>query len=118
ISGVAAKAAGMRRANRSVPTAARPARGGHAIVLDYSLMSARVIDGHQVAKRIREEVRDQVGEFAAKGCRLKLAAVLVGDSPASQLYVKSQSRQCSEMGIQYQLVQLPAHSQAADIGQA
>jgi methylenetetrahydrofolate dehydrogenase (NADP+)/methenyltetrahydrofolate cyclohydrolase len=73
-------------------------------------MAATIIDGHAVAQRMETEVRQQVREFAAKGIQLKLAAVLVGGSPASLVYARSQARQCEQIGIAYELVQLPGDS--------
>ncbi len=78
-------------------------------------MPATVIDGQRVAERMRQEVGAQVADFAARGRRLRLAAVLVGESPASQLYAKSQAKQCEAIGIDYQLVVLPAESDAKRI---
>ncbi len=79
-------------------------------------MAAKIIDGQAVAERIRQEVRRQVAELASAGRRLRLAAVLVGESPASLLYSRSQARQCAAMGIDYQLVPLPATSDQRALG--
>jgi len=76
-------------------------------------MSAAIIDGLHVAQRMETEVRQQVREFAARGTRLKLAAVLVGGSPASLVYARSQARQCEQTGIAYELVRLPVESDAS-----
>ena len=54
-------------------------------------MPATIIDGKQVADRIREDVIRQVQELAAEGVRLKLAAVLVGEPAASMVYARSQA---------------------------
>jgi methylenetetrahydrofolate dehydrogenase (NADP+)/methenyltetrahydrofolate cyclohydrolase len=75
-------------------------------------MAASIIDGLRVAQRMETEVRQQVSDFAAQGRRLKLAAVLVGGSPASLVYARSQARQCEQTGIAYELVRLPAESDA------
>ncbi|GMU20375.1 MAG: bifunctional protein FolD [Phycisphaerae bacterium] len=81
-------------------------------------MAASIIDGTQIAERMRAEVRQQVQELAAKGCRLKLAAVLVGEPPASLVYARSQARRCEEIGIDYQLVRLPGDTDAEGIAKA
>jgi methylenetetrahydrofolate dehydrogenase (NADP+)/methenyltetrahydrofolate cyclohydrolase len=78
-------------------------------------MSARILEGLVIAERIRAQVRDQVDALCRQGRRLKLAAVLVGETPASLLYAKSQARQSEAMGIDYQLVQLPGSSDADQI---
>jgi methylenetetrahydrofolate dehydrogenase (NADP+) / methenyltetrahydrofolate cyclohydrolase len=71
-------------------------------------MTARLIDGKQLAERMRGEVRRQVEALAAEGHRLKLAAVIVGEPAAGMVYARSQARQCAEMGIDYELIQAPA----------
>jgi methylenetetrahydrofolate dehydrogenase (NADP+)/methenyltetrahydrofolate cyclohydrolase len=75
-------------------------------------MAATIIDGKQVAQRIREDVTRQVADLAAEGLRLKLAAVLVGQPPASMVYARSQAKQCEALGIDYELVQLPVECDA------
>ena len=63
-------------------------------------MSATVIDGKAVAARVREEVALGVAEFVAThGYAPGLATVLVGDDPASAVYVAGKQRACAEVGI-------------------
>lgn len=71
-------------------------------------MAAIIIDGKQLADKIKADVRRQVDELAGGGVKLKLAAIMVGEPPASVVYSRSQARQCQDMGIEYELVQLPA----------
>lgn len=78
-------------------------------------MAATIIDGTRIAERMQTEIHQQVRELSRQGCALKLAAVLVGAPPASLVYARSQARQCEEMGIGYELVQLPADSDAGAI---
>lgn len=78
-------------------------------------MEARILDGTALAKEIRRQVRDQVGEFAQAGHRLKLAAVLVGSPPAGLVYANSQQVQCERMGLAYELHQLPDNADADQI---
>ena len=78
-------------------------------------MTATILDGTELAASIQEEVRRQVAEWSAKGRTLKLAAVLVGEPPASLVYARSQARQCQHLGIAYELVQLPAEADQASI---
>ncbi len=75
-------------------------------------MAASIIDGRLVADRIRAEVCTQVETFATQGRRLKLAALLVGEPPASLVYARSQARQCEAVGIDYQLISLPVECDA------
>ncbi len=63
-------------------------------------MSAQIIDGKAVAKQIRENVAAKVKERVAQGKRVPgLAVVLVGQDPASQVYVGSKRRACEEVGF-------------------
>ncbi len=64
------------------------------------LMAARVIDGRAVAQRLREEVAAEVAAFTAEHGRPPgLATVLIGEDPASAVYVAGKHRACAEVGI-------------------
>ncbi len=75
-------------------------------------MAASIIDGKQLAARMRGEIRQQVEALAGRGRGLKLAAVLVGEPAASMVYARSQARNCEQMGIDYDLVRLPVECDA------
>ncbi len=60
----------------------------------------RTIDGKAVAAAVRGEVRERVARLAARGCVPGLATVLVGDDPASALYVGNKERTCREVGME------------------
>lgn len=62
-------------------------------------MSARVLDGTKIRDEIFGELKVEIAELAAAGIRPGLAAVLVGENPASQLYVKSKIAACEQLGI-------------------
>ena len=62
-------------------------------------MTARIIDGRKIAADIRKEVARDVAALKAKGVLPGLAAVVVGDDPASQTYVANKERACREVGI-------------------
>lgn len=62
-------------------------------------MTARIIDGKALSGRIQDELRSRVEALAAKGRRPGLAVVLVGDDPASQVYVRNKIRACERTGI-------------------
>ena len=62
-------------------------------------MAAEVIDGATVARGVRERVAAEVAELAAGGARPGLATVLVGDDPASKIYVRRKIEACEEVGI-------------------
>ena len=71
-------------------------------------MSARIIDGKAIAARVRAEVAERVKALQAKGIQPGLAAVLVGDDPASHIYVGSKQKACAEVGMYSERVELPA----------
>ena len=68
----------------------------------------RTIDGKAVAAAVRSEVRERVARLAERGVVPGLATVLVGDDPASQVYVGSKERACREVGIESFGHRLPA----------
>jgi methylenetetrahydrofolate dehydrogenase (NADP+) / methenyltetrahydrofolate cyclohydrolase len=64
-------------------------------------MSARLIDGKAIAQQVRAEVREQVTAWVdGGGPRPGLATVLVGDDPASAVYVNGKQKACAEVGIE------------------
>jgi methylenetetrahydrofolate dehydrogenase (NADP+)/methenyltetrahydrofolate cyclohydrolase len=64
-------------------------------------MSASLIDGKAIAQQVRAEVREQVSEWVDRGGnRPGLATVLVGDDPASAVYVAGKQKACAEVGIE------------------
>jgi methylenetetrahydrofolate dehydrogenase (NADP+)/methenyltetrahydrofolate cyclohydrolase len=68
-----------------------------------------IIDGKQLSKDIKEEIAAEVKELVANGARKPhLAAVLVGDDPASQVYVRNKVRSCEQVGFDSTLVRKPA----------
>ncbi len=69
---------------------------------------AEIIDGKVIAAKIRAEVRSEVATLAKEGVSLGLAAVLVGEDPASRIYVETKRKACIEAGIHSKVVKLPA----------
>ena len=77
-------------------------------------MTARILDGKAIAQVVRQEVRGRVAELAARGVTPGLAVVLVGDDPASHVYVKGKHKAAAEVGVTTFDHKLPADtSQAA-----
>ena len=63
-------------------------------------MSYELIDGKLVASKIREEIKDRVAEIKSKHSRIPgLAAILVGEDPASEIYVRNKRKACEDVGI-------------------
>jgi methylenetetrahydrofolate dehydrogenase (NADP+)/methenyltetrahydrofolate cyclohydrolase len=76
---------------------------------------ARVIDGKAIAQKVRDEVRTRVGELNARGVEPGLATVLVGDDPASAVYVRMKKKACLEAGMASFGVELPASTTEAQL---
>ncbi|GAB2940109.1 bifunctional methylenetetrahydrofolate dehydrogenase/methenyltetrahydrofolate cyclohydrolase FolD [Hafnia psychrotolerans] len=71
-------------------------------------MSAKIIDGKTIAQQVRNEVAEKVKQRLADGKRAPgLAVVLVGENPASQIYVASKRRSCEEVGFLSRSYDLP-----------
>ncbi len=72
-------------------------------------MTANILDGKRIAKAIRAEIASQVATFCEQHEHPPLlAAVLVGDDPASQVYVRNKERACAQAGIRSRLIRLSA----------
>lgn len=78
-------------------------------------MTARIIDGAALSQRIREEVAQRVATLAAKGTRPGLAVVLVGEDPASQVYVRNKVAACEKAGLHSVKEQYPADMTEAEL---
>ena len=63
---------------------------------------ATTIDGKNLAKRIRQELKEECDELKKKNIDPKLAVIMVGDDPASKVYVRNKSRACEDVGIDYE----------------
>ena len=62
-------------------------------------MSARILDGKKIRDEIKAELGEQISELKAAGITPGLAAVLVGEDPASQIYVRSKVKTCEALGL-------------------
>ncbi len=78
-------------------------------------MTARILDGKIIRDQIFAELKDEVRLLTAAGVRPGLAAVLVGENPASQLYVKSKIAACEEIGLSSALLTPPATVTTLDL---
>jgi methylenetetrahydrofolate dehydrogenase (NADP+)/methenyltetrahydrofolate cyclohydrolase len=67
-------------------------------------MSAEIIDGKGIAAEIKEELKHEIAGLKRKSITPGLAAVLVGDNPASALYVKMKHKACDEVGIYSEVI--------------
>jgi methylenetetrahydrofolate dehydrogenase (NADP+)/methenyltetrahydrofolate cyclohydrolase len=72
-------------------------------------MAAQLIDGKAIGAAVRAEIKDRAAEFTARtGIRPCLAAVLVGEDPASRVYVRNKGKACVEAGMLSRQINLPA----------
>ena len=78
-------------------------------------MTARIIDGKAVALAVREDVGVASAALTARGVRPGLTVVLVGDDPASQVYVRNKDRAATQAGFDVQTVKLPAETSQSDL---
>lgn len=62
---------------------------------------AAIIDGKELAKKIRTNLKIECDELKNKKINPKLAVIMVGDNPASQIYVRNKSKACEDVGIEY-----------------
>ena len=72
-----------------------------------STMTGAINDGKRVADEIRGQLRDRLDRLRARGVNPGLTAVLVGDNPGSQLYVKMKGQACEEMGMAHETIAMP-----------
>jgi methylenetetrahydrofolate dehydrogenase (NADP+) / methenyltetrahydrofolate cyclohydrolase len=78
-------------------------------------MTAQIIDGKALASQLRAALTHDVAKLVSKGIRPGLAVVLVGDDPASQVYVRSKAKQTVEVGMESFEYRLAADTTEADL---
>jgi methylenetetrahydrofolate dehydrogenase (NADP+) / methenyltetrahydrofolate cyclohydrolase len=75
------------------------------------MMGARIIDGKATAAKVQEKVRAEAAELIAKtGVKPHLSVILVGEDPASQVYVRNKERTCIQLGMSSEVIRMPADS--------
>ncbi len=62
-------------------------------------MTAQLINGNTLSSQIRQDIRAQAIKLSAQGLQPGLAVILVGDNPASQVYVRNKVKACTEVGF-------------------
>ncbi|HXK88877.1 MAG TPA: bifunctional methylenetetrahydrofolate dehydrogenase/methenyltetrahydrofolate cyclohydrolase FolD [Thermosynergistes sp.] len=78
-------------------------------------MSAVIMDGKAVSALVRREVKERAALLASKGVKPGLAVVLVGDDPASQVYVRQKEKACDEVGFASFMRYLPASTDEREL---
>ena len=77
-------------------------------------MTARIVDGKAIARKLRGEYADRIATLKAKyGVQPGIAVILVGENPASQVYVRNKITACKDTGIHSELYKLPADTPEA-----
>lgn len=69
---------------------------------------ATIIDGNSLASRIKQDVQDRIAQLKAAGRPVRLSAVLIGSTPAGEIYAHRQGEACRAVGVEYELLTLPA----------
>ncbi len=76
----------------------------------------KILDGKAMALQLRKEIRTEVDDFIQQhGVTPKLVAILVGDDPASDIYVRNKERACAKAGIQSQIMRSSAQTTEAEL---
>ncbi|MGO9271718.1 MAG: bifunctional methylenetetrahydrofolate dehydrogenase/methenyltetrahydrofolate cyclohydrolase FolD [Terriglobia bacterium] len=70
-------------------------------------MTARVLDGNKIRDEIKSELAERIATLKAAGITPGLAAVRVGDNPASEIYVRNKVRACESLGLYSEKIELP-----------
>ena len=81
------------------------------------IMSTTIIDGKKVAENIREGLKTEIAALSAQGITPGLAVVLVGEDPASEVYVASKVKACAELGMFSQKFALPKETTQEELVQ-
>lgn len=71
---------------------------------------AKIIDGKAISADVRAEIKKEVSLLAENGIKVCLAVVIVGDDPASQVYVRNKKRACDETGIASEIIAMPSET--------
>ncbi len=78
-------------------------------------MTAQILNGADVAERIKQAVAARVKELEPRGIKPGLAAVIVGDDPASRVYVGSKVKTCQTLGLHSEKYELPAQTTTEEL---
>lgn len=76
---------------------------------------ARILSGKEFAARIKEDAARSVAELKAAGVLPRLAVIIVGSDPASEVYVRNKQRTCEELGIRSDHIALPAETSKEEL---
>jgi len=78
-------------------------------------LRAKLIDGKQIAEAMRAELQPAIAQLKAGGVVPGLAVVLVGENPASQVYVRMKGKACEQLGMHSETIRMPAETTEAEL---
>ena len=78
-------------------------------------MSAQIIDGKAISSQIKDELKIKTAELKEKGIEVTLAVILVGEDPASQVYVRNKKKACEYIGFKSLSYELPAETSQEEL---
>ena len=78
-------------------------------------MPAKLIDGNAIGAEMRKELESKIATLKQQGITPGLAVVLVGDNPASQVYVRMKGKACDEAGLYHETINLPKETSEAEL---
>ncbi|WP_166239169.1 bifunctional methylenetetrahydrofolate dehydrogenase/methenyltetrahydrofolate cyclohydrolase FolD [Paenibacillus turpanensis] len=70
-------------------------------------MSAQIIDGKAISEQLKAQVKEEAARLSAQGIQPGLAVVIVGENPASQVYVRNKAKTCEQLGMYSEVHRLP-----------
>ncbi len=78
-------------------------------------MTAQLLDGIALSKKLRAQLTVRVAALVERGKRPGLAVVMVGEDPASQIYVRNKVKACADVGMHSEMLQMPASTPQAEL---
>lgn len=78
-------------------------------------METRIINGKEISAFVKDKIKDEVNELKEKGIEVGLAVILVGDNPASKVYVANKKKACEDLGITSYEYLLPADTTSEEL---
>ena len=78
-------------------------------------MSAKILSGKEMSEGLRKEIAERVERLKEKGITPGLAVILVGNDPASEIYVRNKGNGCAETGMYSRTIQMPAETKQEEL---
>ena len=79
------------------------------------LMAAQILDGKVMSETLRKEIAERTARLKEQGVTPGLAVILVGDDPASEIYVRNKGNGCAEVGIYSRTIRMPAETKQEEL---